>query len=448
MREPYTPLNPDEVATLFGAHRDRLRRRCSLAVSGGSDSTALMLLFADWVRSEGREVEGHTVLTVDHRLRPESASEAQSVAAQAEALGFSHAVLTWDEPKPSSGLQAAAREARYRLMREYLREYDVRTLLTAHTLDDQAETVLMRLARGSGLDGLSAMAPVAAIGDARDPRPLEIVRPLLDVPKARLRATLKMRGIAWAEDSSNQSLAFERVRLRAAREHLHALGLTETMLASSARRLRRAREAVSDLADRYFSPAASVVHIDPCGFFRLDRARMPAASEIFLRVLGRCIALAGGSNERVPLAKLETIVAALHEGGGSGTWTLARAMVTASADAIEVEREPGREPLPRLVLRAGGEALWDGRFRVGVSKDLIGEFEVRVLEAQGLAELRSRGACLEPSRRVRLAPSFWSGGELRAVPCVHFWQEASLQEFLYSEFTGLRYNSSAVQPGP
>jgi hypothetical protein len=123
-------------------------------------------------------------------------------------------------------------------------------------------------------------------------------------------------------------------------------------------------------------------------------------------------------------------------------------MVTASADAIEVEREPGREPLPRLVLRAGGEALWDGRFRVGVSKDLIGEFEVRVLEAQGLAELRSRGACLEPRRRVRLAPSFWSGGELRAVPCVHFWQEASLQEFLYSEFTGLRYNSSAVQPGP
>ena len=444
MREPHTPLDPGEVATLFGAHRDRLRGRCALAVSGGSDSTALMLLFADWVRSEGSEIGVHTVLTVDHRLRPKSGSEAQSVAAQAEALGFAHAVLTWDQPKPSSGLQAAAREARYRLMREYLRGHGVRTLLTAHTLDDQAETVLMRLARGSGLDGLSAMAPVVSTGDGLDPRPLEVVRPLLDVPKARLRATLKVRGIAWAEDPSNQSPAFERVRLRAAREHLHALGLTDTMLASSARRLRRAREAVSDLVDHYFSPAAGVVHIDPCGFFRLDRAGMPAASEIFLRVLGRCIALAGGSDEWVPLAKLETIVAAVHEGGGTGTWTLARAMVTATADAIEVEREPGREPLPRLVLRAGGEALWDGRFRVGVAKDFGGEFEVRALEARGLAELRSRGACPEPSRRLRVAPSFWSGGELRAVPCAHFWQEASLQQFLYSEFTGLRYNLGAA----
>lgn len=440
MREPYTPLDPDEVAILFGAHRERLRRRCALAVSGGSDSTALMVLFADWLRSEGSELGPYTVLTVDHRLRPESGSEARAVAVQAEALGFAHAILTWEDPKPSSGLQAAAREARYRLMRAYLRAHGVRTLLTAHTLDDQAETFLMRLARGSGLDGLSAMAPVVSTSAVGDPLPIEIVRPLLDVPKARLRATLKTRGMAWAEDPSNQSPAFERVRLRAAREHLKALGLTDSMLATSARRLRRVREVVTDLADQYFDPAAGAVQVHPCGFFRLDRARMPAASEIFLRVLGRCIALAGGSDEWVPLAKLEAIVAAVHAGGRTGTWTLARAMVTATEDAIDVEREPGREPLPRLVLRAGGEALWDGRFRVGVAKDLGGEFEVRALEAQDLAELRGRGACLQPARRLQLAPSFWSGGELRAVPCAHFWQEASLQRSLYSEFTGLRYN--------
>ncbi|HWB45576.1 MAG TPA: tRNA lysidine(34) synthetase TilS [Hyphomicrobiaceae bacterium] len=445
MRESRKPLGSVDTASLFGAHRDRLRRPCGLAVSGGSDSTALMVLFAEWLRGEGGEIGAHMVLTVDHRLRPESTAEAQAVAARATFLGFRHTILAWEGPKPSTGLQAAARHARYQLMRDHLRAHGCNTLVTAHTLDDQAETFLMRLARGSGLDGLSAMSPVVSTGEAGDPRPLVIVRPFLDVPKARLRATLAERGIGWVEDPSNQSTAFERVRWRAAREQLHALGLTDEMIASSARRLRRARAAVSDLADHYFHPAAGVVHAYPFGVLRIDRGRMPAASEVFLRVLGRCIALAGGTGEWVSLAKLEVIAAALQR-GETGTWTLARAKITASANAIEVEREPGRQPLPRMTLAAGSEALWDGRFRVGVAKEFGGELQVRALETQGLAELRRRAAGARPSRRLRLAPSFWSGDELRAVPCAGFWQDEPLRKVVYAEFTGLHYNPEAEQP--
>ena len=162
-------------------------------------------------------------------------------------------------------------------------------------------------------------------------------------------------------------------------------------------------------------------------------------------MLGRCIALAGGTDEWVPLGKLETIAAAVQARGGTGAWTLARAKVTATADAIEVEREPGREPLPRLVLGPGSDAMWDGRFRVSVSEEFRGELQVRALEAEGLAELRRRDACPQPSRRLRLAPSFWRGGELCAVPCAGFWQEERLQKVLYAEFTGLHYNPEVAQ---
>ena len=134
-----------------------------LAISGGSDSTALMVLLADWLGRARSSAGAFTVLTVDHRLRPESAAEAGAVARQAAALGYAHATLVWDGDKPPTGLQAAARAARYRLMADYARAHGIGTILTAHTLDDQAETLLMRLARGSGLDGLSAMAPLAPL---------------------------------------------------------------------------------------------------------------------------------------------------------------------------------------------------------------------------------------------------------------------------------------------
>ena len=130
--------------------------RVALAVSGGADSVALMLLVHDWLDllSTGPQI---TILTVDHRLREAAASEAEWVKREAQALGFPHETLVWEGEKPNSGLQAGARHARYGLMTAYCRAASIPAIATAHSCDDQAETFVMRLARGSGLDGLAAM---------------------------------------------------------------------------------------------------------------------------------------------------------------------------------------------------------------------------------------------------------------------------------------------------
>jgi tRNA(Ile)-lysidine synthase len=433
------PILRDELDGLFATP---LRRHAdvpvALGVSGGSDSTALMVLFADWLRQRGSDPAVHIVLTVDHGLRPESAVEAAAVSRLAGSLGFRHATLAWEGAKPQTGLQAAARAARYRLIGEYARASGVATLLTGHTLDDQAETVLMRLARGSGLDGLAGMAP----SSRRDS--LWIARPLLDTPKARLRATLEARGIPWIEDESNQSPAFERARLRAAGAALAALGLTGEMLALSARRLQRARVALDCIADD-FCGEPGAIHADRCGVLRIDRRRLARApEEIGLRVLARCIAAAGGSDEPVPLGKLEPIVVGVRQcADKAGSWTLARALVTAGPDGIQVEREPGRQPPPRLALRGGTRAVWDGRFAVAVDAGVEGALDVGALGAEGVAHLRSLGRPIKTASALRLVPSFWRAGRLLSAPAADFWADPDLEGRVSADFLGLRYNSGA-----
>jgi len=415
---------------LFGRWGPAPFAKTALAVSGGSDSTALMVLFADWLRQGGQDAGLHTVLTVDHGLRPDSAAEACAVAAAAAVLGFRHATLAWDGAKPQTGIQAAARTARYRLIADYMRANDIPLLLTGHTRDDQAETLLMRLARGSGLDGLAGMAPHLSfndlgIGDPASSAP-EIVRPLLDVPKARLRRTLEVRGIAWIEDPSNQSPEFERPRLRSAHAQLQALGLTDAMLALSAARLARARRAIDRAVGQFCSSDAGAVGVDQCGYVTIDRARLQAAEEeIALRVLGRVIAAAGGSDEPVPLGKLEAIAEGIRDTDAeSAKWTLARAMITANAHTVAVEREPGREPLPQLELQPGAKACWDGRFWVEVGANAgPGAIEVRALGEAVARELRQQGALATrvATRAIGLVPSFWCEGKLAAVPSLGFW---------------------------
>jgi tRNA(Ile)-lysidine synthase len=440
-------IGPDELDGLFGPFAERIDRACALAVSGGSDSTALAVLFADWLRQRRADAGAHIVLTVDHGLRPESSAEARAVADQATALGFRHAILVWRGPKPSTGLQAAAREARYQLMRDYMGAHDIATLFTAHTRDDQAETLLMRLARGSGLDGLAAIAPWIEAGPYTGPGALRIARPLLGVAKARLRATLEARAIPWIEDPSNQSPAFERTRWRAARGDLEALGLSSEMLASSARRLQRARTALDTLTDACCAEGEGLVHTDRCGFFRIDRERLrQVPEEIALRVIGRCIAAAGGSGEPVPLGKLEPIVARLWQGKAwkPGSWTLARAQITAAGEVIRIEREPGRLALPVVTVAGGAKVLWDGRFAIEIADGLAGDLEVRALGRAGLAELKRLGCAVKGASGLLLAPSFWRVNNLLAVPAIDFWVQEGLDRLISADFMGLRYNSGAI----
>jgi tRNA(Ile)-lysidine synthase len=403
----------------------------------------MMVLFADWLAHQGGDIGRHTVLTVDHHLRPASGAEARLVADRAGALGFCHVVLDWQDPKPPTGLQAAARDARYGLMRDYLAAHGMTTLLVGHTRDDQAETLLMRLARGSGLDGLAAMASARALELRQGCGALRVLRPLLGFSKARLRATLEERGIAWMEDPSNAEPAFERTRWRAGRSDLEALGLSSEMLALSARRLERARAALEAITDDQCA-APGLVRTDPCGAFRIDRQRLrEVPEEIALRLMRRCIAAAGGLPEPPPLARLEGVVARVWARGpthADGGWTLARAQIKARGNWVTVEREPGRLRPPVAALSAGAKVLWDGRFRVEIGRGLEGPIEVRALARTGFAELKRRGRVTKASPALLLTPAFWRDSELIAVPTVAFWAHQGLEAMITAHFKGLRYN--------
>jgi tRNA(Ile)-lysidine synthase len=307
-----------------------------LAVSGGPDSTALMVLAAQW-RAKRKHGPKLLVVTVDHGLRKEAAGEAREVARLARKLGVPHRTLRWTGKKPTSGLQEKARQARYRLLAGAAAKAGASHILTAHTLDDQAETVLMRLLRGSGPAGLAAMARETRLGE------ITLLRPFLDLPKARLLATLRKAGIPFADDPSNRDPRFTRVRMRGLLPALALEGLDAKRLALLARRLRRAEaalEAVVDLAAK-LSPgpwtAGGVIELEARHFVALP-------AEVALRLLGRAIAVVGNEGP-VELAKLEALQAALtveKPGGARFRRTLAGAMITLTPECLTVERAPAR----------------------------------------------------------------------------------------------------------
>lgn len=295
---------------------------------------ALLALAARWRKSLKRGPD-LVAVTVDHGLRPESAKEANAVKRQARELGVVHRTLRWTGAKPKTGLQEAAREARYRLLSGEAARAGARMVLTAHTLDDQAETMLIRLARGSGLSGLSAMAR------ANDMFGTRVVRPLLDIPKARLIATLSNLGVAYADDPSNRDPRFTRARLRGVMPMLAGEGLSAERLALLARRIRRAEAAL----EQAVTAASGSISLSPWG--EGQRIAFQAAAfgglteEIALRLLGRAIAHAGDEGP-VELGKLEALYAALSQGAGPIRRTLAGALVTKGPQTLVVERAPPR----------------------------------------------------------------------------------------------------------
>jgi len=320
-----------------------------LAVSGGPDSVALMWLMARWRRalSKGPRL---VAVTVDHGLRPEAAREARNVKALARALDLEHRTLRWTGDKPRSGVPAAARAARYRLLAKAARGAGARHVLTAHTRDDQAETLLMRLLRGSGIAGLSAIARESE----RDG--VVLARPFLDVPKARLIATLSKAGIAFADDPTNRDPIFTRPRLRALLPALAAEGGDAQSLARLAARFARANAAIellTDGAERYLAlkgsaaPERHARDFDAAAF-----AAMP--EEIRLRLLTRAINRFGHEGP-AELGKVEALLARLNRalaarvGKGAARaagirlkQTLAGALVSLTQRRLRIEPAPPR----------------------------------------------------------------------------------------------------------
>ncbi len=377
--------------------------RLALAVSGGPDSLALMHLVAGW-RGAARAV---SVLTVDHALRAGSREEAETVSAGAHALGFPHRILTWRHGPVEARIQARAREARYSLMADYCAAHDIPALVTAHHLDDCAETFLMRLARGSGLDGL------AAIPEEGSWAGLTLLRPLLDVPKARLVATVCAAGIPFVTDPSNADPRFERTQLRGAMQTLEGLGLTAEAIALSAKRLRRARVSLDADTDRFLETCEER---SPAGYVSVDlEALFGTSEEIALRTLQRLVGAVGGAFEPARLAKFEALLEAMKT-DPTKAHTLGGCQVVPHAGRLYGFREMRKRGLPVLHLRPGERTLWDNRFRIALSTEAAGPITVQALGEEGLGALKDRLPASVPRLAARALPACWRDGELLGVP--------------------------------
>lgn len=341
-----SPISTREARRLFAGLKSA--PALVLAVSGGPDSVALMWLAARWQRSLARGPR-LTVVTIDHGLRREAAREAREVKRLAAELGLPHRTLRWRGAKPKTGLPAAAREARYRLLAQAARKAGASHVLTAHTRDDQAETLLMRLLRGSGLAGLSAMASLSE----RDG--IVLARPLLDVPKSQLIATLRRAKVGFADDPTNRDTAFTRPRLRALLPHLAAEGGDIRNLARLATRLARANAAVEVLADgaerflrlrdRGDAPQAGVRSFEASAFAVLPE-------EVRLRLLLRAVNALGheGPAElgkvEILMSMLDQAIAASLRAPATGRpilkQTLAGALISLAGGRIHIAPAPAR----------------------------------------------------------------------------------------------------------
>ena len=225
----------------------------AVALSGGGDSLARMHLLAEWAKAHG--VPPPVALIVDHALRKSSAAEARKAAGFARKAGLAAHILTRKGPVPKSGIEAMARDARYGLMGAWLRKHGIATLYVGHTLDDQAETFLLRLGRGSGLDGLSAMRALAPfpVSEFED---LNLARPMLGISRAALRAYLKTLNQSWLDDPMNSEARFARSRIRHLMPALEAAGLAPSRIADAANHLARARAALELATEAVLARAA------------------------------------------------------------------------------------------------------------------------------------------------------------------------------------------------
>lgn len=406
--------------------------RIALAVSGGADSIALMLLARTWLNLTRVTHPQITVLTVDHRLREASTVEAEWVKSTAATFGFQHETLSWDGDKPSADLQAEARRARYRLMTSYCRSMGIPALATAHTCDDQAETLLMRLARGSGIDGLTAMDIVSHQNG------VDILRPLLEIPRRRIEAFLHARGQTWLDDPSNEDDRFERVRVRRKLRAARSLGLAPAAVALSAKRLRRARVALDAAATAFLRDNAALY---PAGYAEIGLPKLRLVhDEIGLRALGRIITAIGGDHDApLRLSKLEACFDALRNGQRGATLGGCRLLV--KADRLLAIREIGRmDGTTARPIQPGETSLWDCRFNFTAGA----EADAALLRPLGPGGYRvicaADGHFGEVPRLATLTlPSLWAGDTLRFTPFASFagpppagWSTNSRAEFAHS----------------
>ena len=376
-----------EVARNFGIERDQT---AGVAVSGGSDSLAMLLL----LHEAGWRLEA---ATVDHGLRPEAAEEAAYVAQVCAGLGVPHATLTVDLSEAKGNLQDQARRARYAALRGWAAERGIGHVALGHTLDDEAETFLMRIARGAGLDGLSGMNPWAFDGQ------VTWVRPFLGARREDLRDYLRSKSVAWRDDPSNEDERFDRVRMRKALKTLEPLGISPERIGEVVRNLSHVRLDLDTRARDAFLMHGEEEHGDV--LFRFPGFREAAGGhEVLRRSFAAALRWVSGADYPPRSEALLDLIAGLRKGE---TRTLHGCFVSSGREArITREFNAVKD------LSCPTDQLWDGRWKLNGPHEA--GLETRALgEAVKDAPWRETGL---PRQSLLASPSVWRGDTLIAAP--------------------------------
>jgi tRNA(Ile)-lysidine synthase len=393
-----------------------LPEKFAVAVSGGRDSMALARLCAAWAAKTGAKV---IAFTVDHGLRPAAAAEASKAKAWCEAIGVEHVTLRWEGEKPSSGLQAAARSARYTLLIEAAEAHGCCAILTAHSEDDQAETLFMRLSRGAGLKGLAAMREESNVA-AGPGEAMRLLRPLLAFSRQSVTAYLNNIGQDYLDDPSNIDPQFERVRVRALLAALAEQGLlTAPSLAASAEKLRLAEEAARAQEDALLDRLGGCFY--GWGGVSLDRweGGLPGAAGLARRLIH---AAGGGDYAPDEAGAAETVEKALSERAA----TLGGALVRRHKDRLWFLREPaaltgraGVAPLAPVLLSR--PLLWDRRFVIEPLKTTAQKLEVAPMGSAAASFLGSKAGLFRgPPEALAALPGLMRQGVLIDAPALPF----------------------------
>ena len=367
-----------------------------VAVSGGGDSVALLKLLHEW---SGRDLE---VVTVDHGLRPESAEESMAVGDLARQLGLSHTILKWTDKRPGGNLQDAARTARRKLMADWARKIGITAIALGHTADDQAETFLMRLARGSGIDGLSAMEPIYEEDD------ILWLRPLLSVRREQLRTYLAEAGAEYFDDPSNDDTGFDRIKMRQALGTLGALGIDVDQINETTERLRAAKQVVYTSTRDLSLACTRVLSV---GEVQIDTKRLLSGqSAIRLRILSEAIRYVSGAYY-VPRA--HSVAQILNEIATEDfrAATLHGVVLRQKGAETVLRREPGKTDGS-----VGVGEVWDGRWIVSGKKQGM----VKSLGESGLNRLEAWRDTGWSREALLTTPSVWVDEELLSAPLAGF----------------------------
>ncbi len=380
----------------------------AVGVSGGADSMALAIMLDRWVKAVGGRL---TALTVDHGLRAEAAKEARQVGRWMAARGISHQVMRWKRDGDAAGVsQEAAREARYALLQGWCRDHGVLHLCVAHHADDQAETVLLRFAKGSGPRGLAGMAAS---------RPLEhvrLLRPLLGVRKAALSAFCRTQKQPFIEDPSNRALHFARPRLRAVSDALAKEGLTVETLLATAAKMAAARHGLETSMASLFAAAVSV---SPQGYAVLDLAafgkgRLHDRQEVLASVLTAI----GGGRFAPPAARLSAALEKLGTPTGRG-FTLAGCKLDRLGDGRLLICCESARAAERIALDMTPTGMWDRRFEIAAPASAAA-FSIAKVGQEGWVQLKREGRIPAqlPRSVVLSLPGLWQDQRIVGLPSI------------------------------